>query len=104
MRSFNACLLCLCLGASSRAAAQPSAPPTPRNPTLSPTPSAPSDGARDTGVDASRSGVPDVNDPMLEPIELPTQVLASWRQALSLIQGRSTSIATARARIVEANA
>jgi multidrug efflux system outer membrane protein len=55
-------------------------------------------------VDASRSGVPDVNDPMLEPIELPTQVLASWRQALSLVQGRSTSIATARARIVEANA
>jgi multidrug efflux system outer membrane protein len=55
-------------------------------------------------VDASRSGVPDVNDPMLEAIELPTQVLASWRQALSLVQGRSTSIATARARIVEANA
>lgn len=41
---------------------------------------------------------------MLEPIELPTQVLGSWRQALSLVQGRSTSVATARARIVEANA
>lgn len=104
MRSFNACVLCLCLGASSRAVAQPSTPPTPAAPIPSPTSSAPADGALDTGVDASRSGVPDVNDPMLEPIELPTQVLASWRQALSLVQGRSTSIATARARIVEANA
>jgi len=41
---------------------------------------------------------------MLEPIELPVQVLGSWRQALSLVQTRSTSIATARARIAEANA
>lgn len=41
---------------------------------------------------------------MLEPIELPVQVLGSWRQALSLVQSRSTSLATARARIVEANA
>jgi outer membrane protein TolC len=41
---------------------------------------------------------------MLEPIELPPRVLASWRQALSMVQGRSTSIATARARIVEASA
>jgi outer membrane protein TolC len=45
-----------------------------------------------------------VNDAMLEPIELPAQVLGSWRQALSLVQSRSTSLATARARIVEANA
>jgi outer membrane protein TolC len=63
-----------------------------------------STGARDTGVDASQTVVPDVTDSMLEPIELPSQVLASWRQALSLVQSRSTSIATARARIVEANA
>lgn len=48
--------------------------------------------------------MPDVSDPMLEAIEVPTQVLGSWRQALSLVQGRSTSIATAKARIVEANA
>jgi outer membrane protein TolC len=41
---------------------------------------------------------------MLEPIELPVQVLDSWQQAVSLVRRRSTSIATARARIVEANA
>jgi outer membrane protein TolC len=41
---------------------------------------------------------------MLEPIEPPTQVLNSWRQALSLIQARSTTLATAQARITEANA
>jgi multidrug efflux system outer membrane protein len=41
---------------------------------------------------------------MLEPIEVPPQVLGSWRQALTLVQGRSTSVATARARIVEASA
>ncbi len=41
---------------------------------------------------------------MLEPIEVPTQVLGSWRQALALVQVRSTSIAVAQARIAEANA
>jgi multidrug efflux system outer membrane protein len=41
---------------------------------------------------------------MLEPLELPAQVLGSWRQALSLMQSRSTSIATARAQIAEADA
>jgi outer membrane protein TolC len=41
---------------------------------------------------------------MLEPVETPAQVLSSWRQAVSLIQSRSTTIATARARIAEANA
>jgi outer membrane protein TolC len=41
---------------------------------------------------------------MLEPVETPAQVLSSWRQAVSLIQTRSTTIATARARIAEANA
>lgn len=41
---------------------------------------------------------------MLEPVEAPAQVLGSWRQALSLIQSRSTSLATAQARIREASA
>lgn len=49
-------------------------------------------------------GVPDVSDPMLEPVEEPSQVLGSWQQALAIVQARSTSIAAARARIVEANA
>lgn len=41
---------------------------------------------------------------MLEPVEMPAEVLGSWRQALSLIQSRSTSLATAQARIREASA
>jgi multidrug efflux system outer membrane protein len=98
MRSFNACLLCLCL-ASSPAAAQVSPPAPAAAPSTSSAPS-----ARNAGADPSQTGVPDVNDPMLEPIELPVQVLGSWQQALSLVQSRSTSIATARARILEANA
>jgi multidrug efflux system outer membrane protein len=98
MRSLNACLLCSCL-ASSPVAAQVSPPAPAAAPSTSPVPS-----ARNAGTDPSVTGVPDVNDAMLEPIELPVQVLGSWRQALSLVQSRSTSLATARARIVEANA
>ena len=41
---------------------------------------------------------------MLEPVDAPTQVLSGWRQALTLIRARSTSLATAQARIREANA
>jgi multidrug efflux system outer membrane protein len=102
MRSYNACVLCLCLGLSSRAAAQPSAPPG--APTPPPATSTRDNSSPDRGADLVESGVPDVNDPMLEPIELPPQVLGSWRQALTLVQGRSTSVAAARARIVEASA
>ncbi|HTV23539.1 MAG TPA: TolC family protein, partial [Polyangiaceae bacterium] len=102
MRSFNACLLCLCL-VSSRAAAQASAPQPSVAPGVAPSAS-PAPSARDAGIDPAQANMPHVSDPMLEPIELPGQVLASWRQALSLVQTRSTSIATARARIIEANA
>ena len=48
--------------------------------------------------------MPDINDPMLEPIELSPRVLTTWQQALSLVQSRSTTVATARARIAEASA
>lgn len=41
---------------------------------------------------------------MLEPIERPARVLSGWEQALALVRGRSTTIAAARARIIEANA
>jgi outer membrane protein, multidrug efflux system len=41
---------------------------------------------------------------MLDPLELPAQVLGSWQQALALMRSRSTSIATARAQIAEADA
>lgn len=47
--------------------------------------------------------MPEVSDPMLEPIELPPTQLGSWQQAVSLVQHRSTSLATARARIAEAS-
>jgi outer membrane protein TolC len=53
---------------------------------------------------SSQTNVPDINDPMLEPLEPPLSTLASWQQALTLIQSRSTTVATARARIDEANA
>ncbi|HVZ37427.1 MAG TPA: TolC family protein [Polyangiaceae bacterium] len=48
--------------------------------------------------------LPDVSDPMLTPVEAPKQVVRSWREALALVRSRSTSIATARARVAQANA
>ena len=95
MRSFNACLFCFCASVASRTSAQVDVPPI--------------DGSvpATTGVDAAaaeRASVPDVTDPMLDPIAEAEQVLGSWQQALVLVQSRSTSIATARARITEANA
>jgi len=115
MRSFNACLLCFCLGLSSRAAAQaapsaaqnpvpaPATPGSAANPPSSAAPAAPLPAARDGGV-TPQGNLPEVSDPMLEPIELPPQALSSLQQALSLIQSRSTTLATARARIAEASA
>src|SRR5688572_11407730 len=100
MRSFNACLLCFCLGLSSRAAAQatpsatqnpvpaPATPGSASSPASPATPAAALPAARDGGVSA-QGNLPEVNDPMLEPIELPPQALTSLQQALSLIQGRS---------------
>lgn len=93
MRSFNACLFCFCASVASRVAAQVDVPEGSVPPP--------------TGVAAApsdRASVPDVTDPMLEPIAGAEEVLGSWQQALKLVQSRSTSIATARARIVEANA
>lgn len=103
MRAFNACLLGLCL-ISPRAAAQAGAP----SPAVAPSAPAPTSPQApppaDTGVGPSQASMPDVSDPMLEPIERPARVLSGWEQALALVRGRSTTIATARARIVEANA
>ena len=47
--------------------------------------------------------MPEVNDPMLEPIELAPHVLRSWQQAMTLVRSRSTSLAAARARVDEAS-
>jgi outer membrane protein TolC len=48
--------------------------------------------------------LPEVSDPMLTPVEAPQQVVRSWREALALVRSRSTSIATAQARVAQANA
>jgi outer membrane protein, multidrug efflux system len=102
MRAISACLLCFLLGVSSRASAQsggaqPGAAPAGAAP---PSPARPADNA----LDPIQNGLPNVSDPMLEPLELPSQVLGSWRQALALLQLRSTSIATARAQVAQASA
>jgi outer membrane protein TolC len=48
--------------------------------------------------------MPEVNDAMLAPVETPTQILSTWQQALALVRSRSTSIASAQSRVVEAQA
>jgi multidrug efflux system outer membrane protein len=50
------------------------------------------------------SGIPDVSDPMLTPVEEPAQVLSNWQQALVLVRTRSTSVAAAHSRVAEAQA
>ncbi len=105
MRSISACLLCFFLGVSSRAAAQadqPGASPSGGVPPTRPASAPPR--PTDATLDHIQNGVPNVSDPMLDPIELPAQVLGSWQQALALMRSRSTSIATARAQIAEADA
>ncbi|MEY4551459.1 MAG: hypothetical protein RL685_7654 [Pseudomonadota bacterium] len=41
---------------------------------------------------------------MLAPLETPQQVLGTWRQALSLVRSRSTSVSSARGRLLQAQA
>jgi outer membrane protein, multidrug efflux system len=101
MRSLSACLLCICLGFSARAGAQDERDPG-SDPTTPATSPAPAPGAREP-VDLASGALPEVSDAMLEPIEAPPRVLSSWRQAVTLVQSRSTSLATARARIAEAS-
>ncbi len=48
--------------------------------------------------------MPDVNDPMLAPVELPPQVLINWQQAVGLVRSRSTSVASAQAQVAQAQA
>jgi outer membrane protein, multidrug efflux system len=97
MRLLNACMLCICASVASSAAAQVDVPPAKERPATS------AAAAQQPPLDATATNVPEVNDPMLEPVETPPQVLGSWRQAVTLTQSRSTSVATARARILEAN-
>jgi multidrug efflux system outer membrane protein len=70
-------------------------------PSASPNPAA---GAMLNASGNNASGIPDVNDPMLTPVETPGQVLSNWQQALVLVRTRSTSVATAQSRVAEAQA
>lgn len=54
-------------------------------------------------VDPASGALPEVSDAMLEPIESPTRTLDSWQQAVQLVRSRSTTLATARARVAEAS-
>jgi outer membrane protein TolC len=48
--------------------------------------------------------MPEVNDPMLTPVEAAPQVLSTWQQALALVRSRSTTVAIAQSRVVAAQA
>lgn len=48
--------------------------------------------------------MPEVNDSMLTPVEMPPQVLSTWQQAVGLVRTRSTSVASAQAQVAQAQA
>jgi multidrug efflux system outer membrane protein len=56
------------------------------------------------GANGAGNGMPDISDPMLIPVEMPSQVLSNWQQALALVRSRSTSVAAAHARVSQAQA
>lgn len=92
----NVGVFCTCAGVSLLAAAQESSPGNAHEiPAAAPraAPSPPWD-----------APVVQVSDAMLAPLPPPRQMLHSWPQALELVRGRSTSVASARARVLEASA
>ncbi|MEO8178661.1 MAG: TolC family protein [Deltaproteobacteria bacterium] len=66
--------------------------------------SLPGSPAPSTAANPAGSGMPDINDPMLAPVETPPQILSNWQQALALVRARSTSVASAQARVAQAQA
>ncbi len=48
--------------------------------------------------------MPDVKDPMLEPVPPPARELASWRQALELVHARSTALHISQAQVEQSRA
>lgn len=126
MRSLSACLICLCASFSTSAGAQANAPVRPTvpagpmpagsntatpgaspapagTPATSPAPTGSGNPANPgAGVASPNSGMPEVNDPMLTPVEAAPQVLSTWQQALALVRSRSTSVAIAQSRVVAA--
>ncbi len=55
-------------------------------------------------VPADEPRVPEVSDPMLDPIPPPRFMLASWQQAISTARGRSSSLRIAAANVEAASA
>jgi len=73
--------------------AQP-APPAPAPPAPAP-----------AGTPASTEPVlPNVDDPMLQPLPAPKNVLSTWQQALALVRAKNTSLRIQIARVDEARA
>ncbi len=89
---------CLALEVSSRALAQ-------SEPEVSAPPAAPvgAEPARPRGAE-DRPDLPEITDQMLEPVPPPARVLKSWQEALELVRTRNTSLATARAQVLTAQA
>lgn len=93
MRCLNACLLSFVVSIASVAAGQPRSP-EPR----------PGNDASAASLDPAANALPEVNDPMLEPMSAPAHMLSSWRDAVELVRARSTSVGVAKARIADAHA
>jgi outer membrane protein TolC len=88
--SFSSFFVTLALAGS--AAAQATAPPP------AATPVAPAAAATETALPQ----MPDVQDPMLEPVPPAPSVVATWREAIRHIHARSTQLRTARAKVSQA--
>jgi outer membrane protein TolC len=89
--------------------ATPATPPPP-----SATPSEQSAGAADdeaaaAAPDSAQPGpatpkLPEISDPMLEPVTPPPDILQSWQQALRMVRSRSTSLASSLKQVELASA
>jgi len=86
------------------ASGSPVSPTTPPGGTPATNPAPPGTGSTANANAAPNSGMPEVNDPMLIPIEAAPQVLGTWQQALGLVRSRSTTVAIAQSRVVGAQA
>jgi outer membrane protein TolC len=79
--------LALAGSAAAQATAPPQAPAT-----------APATQASEVGLPS----MPDVKDPMLEPVPPAPDMVSTWRDALRLIHARSTELHTAQAKVLQA--
>src|SRR5262245_54063705 len=86
----STCLLTWTLAATARGQTTPPAPGTPPPPS--------EDDASIPGV------VPDVKDPMLEPVPPAAHEITTWRDVLRLVHQRSTALHIAKAGVDQASA